>query len=127
MPLRCSAQKLRKTPGFSSALSPGLKKNAQYLINLEKHHAVAKLYAYELFGKHFKQNSSYLKWNFVRNLVVLTPSTKHKDFVLLNRIELKIEFPSNAIYPKLRMTYSGDSSILLYPLSWLDETHPEAD
>lgn len=105
---------------------PRPNKDVQYLVDLTRYHAVAKLYAYELFGEHFKQNASYLKWNFVRNLVVLTPSSRHTDYVQLNRIELKIEYPTDAPNPRLRMTYTGDSSILLHPLSWLDAAHPEA-
>ena len=108
------------------SFKPRPNRHVQYLIELHKHRTVARLYAYELFGEHFKQNACYLKWNFVRNLVVLTPSTRHTDYVQLNRIELKVEFPKDVIMPRLRMTYTGDSAILLQPLSWLDEVHPEA-
>lgn len=101
-------------------------KGVVVLVDLMKQHSIARLYALHVMQKTFREQKLYMQRNFVHDLIVYLPQQKMEHYVSFSRMQLKIKFYAEDAWPALVISYTGDTSIMLHSLAWMDENRPDA-
>jgi hypothetical protein len=95
-------------------------------VKLESHKALARIYLQNALINYLKAKNHIRLVNFTKNPVVFLKDHKTDDYVVFNKFELKFEYKSGDSCPRLRISFTGQSYIMLKTIEQIQQAHPTA-